>query len=150
MLSRQLVILGALVSVPIMFLDVVNEVAALVLVGDAEFLSTFDRPQLDSLAYLFLHLHGQGTTVASVFWGLWLFPFGLLLIRCGFIPQFLGFLLLVAGTAYVANAFATLLVPSLSAAIERIALPPEMAELPIIQWLAIWGAWTRSDQPSAT
>ena len=24
--------------------------------------------------------------VASIFWGLWLFPFGLLVIRCGFIP----------------------------------------------------------------
>ena len=150
MLAKQLVILGALVSVPIMFLNVVNEVAALVLVGDAGFLSTFERPQLDSLAYLFLRLHGQGTTVASVFWGLWLFPFGLLVIRCGFIPRFLGFLLLVAGTAYVVSAFATLIVPSYSTAVGRVALPLEMAELPIILWLAIWGARARSNQPLAT
>src|SRR5512145_573902 len=49
-----MVILGALVSVPIMFLNVLNEIAALVLVSRADFLSVFERPQLDALAYLFL------------------------------------------------------------------------------------------------
>ena len=75
-LARQVVVLGALVSVPIVFVNVLNEVAALTLVSGADFLSVFEQPQLDALAYLFLRLHGQGITVASVFWGLWLFPFG--------------------------------------------------------------------------
>lgn len=85
-LARQVVILGALVSVPIMFVNVLNDVAALVLVSGADFLSVFEKPQLDALAYLFLRLHDQGITVASVFWGLWLLPFALLVIRSGFIP----------------------------------------------------------------
>jgi hypothetical protein len=38
-----MVILGALVSVPIVFLNVLNEIAALVLVGGANFLSVFDK-----------------------------------------------------------------------------------------------------------
>ncbi len=105
-LARQLVILGALVSVPIMFVNVLNHVAALVLVGDADFLAVFDRPQRDALAYLFLRLHSHGVVVASVFWGLWLFPFGMLVIRSGFIPRILGVLLMVAGSAYLASAFA--------------------------------------------
>jgi len=75
--AKQMVILGALVSVPIMFVNVLNEIAALVLVSGADFLSVFEKPQLDALAYLFLRLHGQGITVASIFWGLWLFPFGM-------------------------------------------------------------------------
>jgi hypothetical protein len=33
-----------------------------------------------------LRLHGGGITVASIFWGLWLFPFGMLVIGSGFIP----------------------------------------------------------------
>ena len=37
--------------------------------------------ELDALAYLFVRLHSQGFTVASIFWGLWLFPFGILVIR---------------------------------------------------------------------
>jgi hypothetical protein len=84
--AKQMVILGALVSVPIVFVNVLNEIAALILVRGADFLSVFEKPQLDALAYLFLRLHGQGITVASIFWGLWLFPFGMLVIRSGFIP----------------------------------------------------------------
>jgi hypothetical protein len=84
-LAKQVVILGALVSVPIMFVNVLNEIAALVLVSGADFLSVFAKPQLDALAYLFFRLHDQGIFLASIFWGLWLFPFGMLVLRSGFI-----------------------------------------------------------------
>jgi hypothetical protein len=142
--ARQLVILGALVSVPIMFVNVLNEVAVLTLVSGANFLEVIDEPTLDALAYLFLRLHGRGITVASVFWGLWLFPFGMLIIRSGFIPRVLGLLLMVAGTAYLASSFTTLVVPQYSPLVNPIASRLELAELPIVLWLLIWGARTRS------
>jgi hypothetical protein len=138
--ARQLVILGALVSVPIVFVNVLNEIAALVLVSGPPFLSTFAQAQLDSLAYLFLRLHGQGISVVSVFWGLWLFPFGLLVIHSGFIPRVFGLLLMLAGTAYVVSSFTTLVLPRQAALVGRFALPLEVAELPIVFWLLIWGA----------
>lgn len=142
-LARQLVIFGGVVSVPIMFVNVLNDIAALILVSGADFLAVFDPRQLDALAYLFLRLHSQGITVASVFWGLWLFPFGLLVIRSGFIPRAFGFLLMIAGAAYLASAFATLIVPRYAPLVAKVALPLEMAELPIIFWLVIWGARPR-------
>src|SRR5579862_737174 len=85
--ARQMLILGALVSVPIVFINVLNEIAALLLATRAEFLRVFDGVQLDALALLFYRLHGQGLNVASIFWGLWLFPFGVLVMRSGFIPR---------------------------------------------------------------
>src|SRR5216684_7498084 len=100
-----------LVSIPISLLNVLNEIAALVLVSGADFLSAFEKGQLDALAYLFLRLHGQGFIVAQIFWGLWLFPFGMLVIRSGFIPRVLGVLLLIAGSAYVVTSFTSLLLP---------------------------------------
>jgi hypothetical protein len=146
--AKQMVILGALVSVPIVFVNVLNEIAALILVRGADYLSVFDKPQLDALAYLFLRLHGQGISVAAIFWGLWLFPFGMLVIRSGFIPRVLGVLLMVAGTAYLASSFATLVLPQFAPLVSRVALPLEAAELPIIVWLLIWGAKTRpTDAP---
>jgi hypothetical protein len=39
-------------------------------------------------AYLFLRLHNQGIEVVAIFWGLWLFPFGRLVIRSDFIPAY--------------------------------------------------------------
>lgn len=143
--AKQMVILGALVSVPIVFVNVLNDIAALVLVSDATFLSGFEKPQLDALAYLFLHLHGEGIAVASIFWGLWLFPFGMLVIRSGFIPRILGVLLIIAGVAYLASSFATLVLPRYAPMVSQVASPLMFGELPIIFWLLIWGAKTRPD-----
>jgi Domain of unknown function (DUF4386) len=139
-LARQVVILGALVSVPIMFANVLNDIAALTLAEGADFLAVFDRAQLDALAYFFLRLHGQGVIVASIFWGLWLIPFGLLAVRSGFIPKIFGYLLWVAAAAYLCEAFATLVMPQLKPAVSPVASLLTVAEVPIIFWLAIWGA----------
>jgi hypothetical protein len=143
-LAQQLVILGALVSVPIVLVNVLNEIAALTLVGGADFLTTVPRPQLDALAYLFLRLHSRGIAIAAIFWGLWLLPFGLLAIRSGFIPRALGILLLVAGCAYVVESTTTLVLPQYAHVVSSVAGVLEFAEVPIILWLAIWGAKVRS------
>ena len=138
--ARELVILGALVSVPIMFVNVLNEIAALILIKGPDFLSVFDPNERDALAYLFLRVHTFGIDVASIFWGLWLFPLGLLVIRSGFIPRIFGFLLIVAGAAYLVSAFTTLLLPQYAPKVGQVAMILEMGEVPIIFWLLIWGA----------
>ncbi len=149
-LARQVVILGALVSAPIMFLNVLNEIAALILVSGADFLSVFDKLQLDALAYLFLRLHSQGIDVVAIFWGLWLFPFGLLVIRSGFIPRILGVLLMIAGIGNVAGSFTSLLLPQYAKLVGQFATVLSFGELPIIFWLLIWGARVpRADAPAS-
>jgi hypothetical protein len=137
--ARLLVILGSLVSVPIMFVNVLNEIAALILVSGASFLLTFEKSQLDALAYLFLRLHDHGITVASVFWGLWLFPFGILVLRSGFIPRLLGILLFVAGAGYLISACTSLLLPQYGGIVGDVALVLEIGEMPIIFWLLFMG-----------
>jgi hypothetical protein len=129
-----------LVSVPITFINVLNEIATLMLVSGTDFFAAFDKRQLDALAFLFFRLHGQGLNVVSIFWGIWLFPFGMLVIRSRFIPRLLGILLIVAGVGYVISAFTTLLVPRYEGLVDTIAGKLELGELPIIFWLVIWGA----------
>ncbi len=138
-LARLMVILGAVVSVPIVLLNAVNEVAALVLVKGQGFAAVLEASQRDALAYLFLYLHGQGIAVAEIFWGLWLFPFGILVVRSGFMPRVLGVLLMVAGAGYLADSAASLLAPAYAPAVSQVATVLEMGELPIIVWLLIWG-----------
>lgn len=128
-----------LISTPISLVAVVGELAALIVAGGAN-LSTFDQHQLDSLSYLFFRLHGQALVISQIFWGLWLFPFGVLVIRSGFIPRFLGYLLWIAAFGYLANCAAVLLWPANRQAVAQFADPLQMAELPIIFWLLIWGA----------
>jgi hypothetical protein len=129
-----------LISTPISLLAVLGELAALIVAGGGSFLSTFDQHQLDSLSYLFFRLHGQALVVAQIFWGLWLFPFGTLVIRCGFIPRFLGFLLFIAAFGYLIGSFSVLVLPSYKQLGSQIAMILEFCELPIIFWLLIWGA----------
>lgn len=137
-LAKQLVVLGALVSVPIMFLNVLNHVAALTLVSGAGWLSVFEKPQLDALAYLFERLQGRGVVIASVFWGLWLFPFGLLVLRSGRFPRVIGWLLWAAGAAYLAAAFGMLIAPPLASKVGPVASALEVAEVPVM-FALLWG-----------
>jgi hypothetical protein len=139
-LALKLLVLGCLVSVPIMFVNVLNAVAASILVSGASFLSAFTPAQLETLTYLFMRLHSQGQVVASIFWGLWLFPFGLLIIRSGFIPKLLGYLLMMAGVGYLLSSSTILLLPQYKAIVTQVAMILYFGELPIIFWLLIWGA----------
>jgi len=132
------------ISVPISFLNVLNEIAALILLRGADFLSVFTKPQLDALAMVFLRLHSFGFVVAAIFWGLWLFPFGLLVYRSGFLPRILGVWLIINCFAYVIPSFTSLLLPQYRDVVTRTALPFLLGEAAIVLWLLIKGA---KDQP---
>ncbi len=129
-----------LVAIPIAFLNELNAIAALVLVRGADFLSLFDKPQRDALAMLFLNLHGHGFDVAGIFWGLWLFPLGLLVYRSGFLPRILGVVLMVNCFAYPVNSFTSLVLPQYEAIVSRWMSPLQLGELVFMLWLLIIGA----------
>lgn len=135
----SLMVILVLVSVPISFLNVLNEIVALNLLHAASFLSVFDKPQRDALAMLFLDLHGDGVSLANIFWGLWLFPFGALVMRSAFLPRILGFLLLINGFALVAVSLTALLLPAYLEVVNRLAIVPELGELWTMGWLLIKG-----------
>src|SRR5215813_3578357 len=80
----------ALVQAGVGFLNALNNIAAVILFRGADFLAVIDKPQRDALAMFFHRLHGQGFVINEVFWGVWLFPFGWLVFRSGFLPRFLG------------------------------------------------------------
>ena len=102
-----------LAAIPIAFLNELNAIAALVLVRGPDFLSLFDQAQRDALAMLFLNVHGYGFDVAGIFWGLWLFPLGLLVYRSGFLPRILGVALMVNCFAFLINSLTSLTLPHL-------------------------------------
>ena len=139
--AKLMVILGALVTVPIMFINVLNEIAALILVNGADFLSVFSKSQLDALALLFLRLHEHGIEIVQVFWGLWLFPYGILVIRSGFIPRVFGVLLFIAGAALLASSFISLILPQYGVLFGQIATILDFGEFPIIFWFFIRALW---------
>ena len=128
------------VSAAVGFLNVLNNIAALTLFRGADFLAVFDKPQRDALAMLFLRLHGQGNVINEIFWGVWLFPFGVLVIKSGFLPRILGVWLIINGFAYLAISFTGLVLPQYAGMVSTIALPTLFGEMAIALWLLIKGA----------
>ena len=62
--------------------------------GSADFLKAFQLNQLNTLNPLFLNLHKNGFTIAQIFFGTWLIPLGYLVFKSGFLPRWLGILLM--------------------------------------------------------
>ncbi len=132
-----------LISFPISFSSVASQVSALHLAGGGDlpaFAAALDAPQRDALAYHALRQHHQFMMVAEIFWGLWLFPFGICVMRSGFIPRIIGILLMIAGAGYVVDSFVELSRPQLVPVVDRISMITGFCELPILLWLLIWGA----------
>ncbi|NDJ33546.1 MAG: DUF4386 domain-containing protein [Chloroflexi bacterium] len=125
-----------IVSIPIAMLNVLNNVAALLLLTHGNYLTVLGAEQANALAMLFIDLKEYGVNLAGIFWGLWLFPFGYLVFKSGFLPKFLGILLIIGCFGYVVDFFIFFLVPESSLVISEYTF---IGEILMILWLLIKG-----------
>jgi len=129
-----LMIVLVVIAAPIAILTKLNQVAALQILSSPNYLKMFTTEQLQALAYQFLRLHDIGSTIAFIFWGLWLFPLGYLVFRSRFLPRILGVLLMIASFGYPIDSVASLLGSTVS-----IGMVSALVELLFILWLLIKG-----------
>src|SRR5262249_14518243 len=73
------------------------EIAALVALGQADYLKAFNPEQLHALAYMSLRVHSLGYGVSLLFFGFCCVLFGHLIHRSGYLPRTLGILLVIGG-----------------------------------------------------
>ena len=132
----------AVASVPIALVSAGHRLDALALLTDAGFGRAFAPDQLQAMAKLSLEAYGNGLLVTRLFWGLWLLPFGYLVLKCGFLPKLLGILLMAGCLGYMVNVFGELLVPHYSdTSISNYAgLPAAVGEIGTCLWLLLVGA----------
>jgi Domain of unknown function (DUF4386) len=138
--QASLMVALVVVSAAVGFMNVLNSIAAFTLFRGADSLAVFEKPQRDALAMLFLRLHSQGLVINEIFSGLWLFPFGVLVMRSRFLPRLLGVWLIVNCFAYLALSFTGLLLPQYYDFAFRSAFPALLGEMAIMLWLLIKGA----------
>ena len=136
-----------LVSAAVGFIDELNNLGARILFRGGEFLSVFDKTQLDALGMLFIRLHDQGIMIAEIFWGLWLFPFGLLVFRSGFLPRWIGAWLMINCFGYVILSMTSLFSPGYSDKLFVWLQPVLFGELAIMLYLLIKGARATAISP---
>ncbi len=87
--QASLMVIIVIASVPVACLNMLNQFTSILLLSGAEYLSAFEPAQLNALAMVFLDMQKYGIFIAQIFWGLWLFPLGLLVFKSGFIPKVL-------------------------------------------------------------
>ena len=137
--SWLLVVFG-LVGVPIAMLNDLNRVAALLIVRGGDYLTAFEPSQLNALMLFFLNLNEQGMYIATIFWGLWLFPLGYLVYESGYFPKIIGTGVMLAGLGYTLQPFTLLLLPAFQSIIMPILYILTMGELIFMAWLIVKGA----------
>ena len=130
----SLMVIFSLAGIPIAMLNELNNLAVLLLLDGADYLNAFTTEQLQSLVYFLLRLRGEGLNIAQIFWGLWLFPMGVLVFKSGFLPRILGILLMIACFGYVIQSFAAFLGYNVS-----LIFVTGWGELLLLLWLLIKG-----------
>jgi hypothetical protein len=90
-----LLLLLNLAGVVVECINMLNLFAALQLLNGADYLNVFSAGQLQAQALTYLNLYTNGFMIAQIFYSAWLLPLGYLVYRSGFLPRFLGILLII-------------------------------------------------------
>ncbi|MCA0307128.1 MAG: DUF4386 domain-containing protein [Actinobacteria bacterium] len=92
-----------------------------------------------STAQLLYVVSGHLWSVGGIFFGLWLVPMGWLALRSGWMPAALGWILMIGGVGYVANAMLGSLLPDVGPVLDLLTLPATVGELWMVGYLCIKG-----------
>jgi hypothetical protein len=143
-----LMVAWAVVSVPISLMNLSHKFAVLTWIDQADYLHVFDISQRQAQVLLHLEYYNNGIQISSVFWGLWLLPFGYLVFKSGFLPKILGVFLMVGCFGYLINFTGGFLVEGYyDLGIARfISLPASIGEIGTCLWLVIVGRKTPTSQ----
>lgn len=135
--QAQLLVLFVVVNATMDLVDVGILLAPVVLQGRAAALSAFAKPQLDALVLGAMQLRGALLNVDETLWGLWLLPFGILVIKSGFIPKLIGVCLILGCVGWVIMSAQAIVFPH-AQAVERVAfLLVQPGEILIVLWLIV-------------
>ncbi|RZJ66449.1 MAG: DUF4386 domain-containing protein [Flavobacterium sp.] len=143
--EAKLMAILAIVSVPISFANLQNSFTVLSLVSHEPYLKTFTNVELQNQLMFHLDKYDHGIMAVSVFWGLWLFPFGHLIFKSGFLPKFLGVFLMLGCAGYLINFIGRTAIPGYSESgfAGFVSLPSAVGEIGICFWLLIVGVRIR-------
>jgi hypothetical protein len=116
-----------------------NLFAGQLLLSGADYLKVFQPGQLQAQAMLFINLYKNGSTIAQIPYGIWLFPLGYLVFKSGFLPKMLGILLIVDCFGLLIYVFQCFLLPGYKVISYPCLVVSFIAKLSLTLWLLIKG-----------
>ncbi|MEV5118452.1 DUF4386 domain-containing protein [Stenotrophomonas indicatrix] len=135
----------AVTAVPIALVAASHRLDALAVLTDTRFSALVAPEVRNAMALQSLQSWSNGVHIASLFWGLWLLPFGWLVFKSGVLPKVFGVLLMLGCLGYAANVFGELLVPgyAVMAFSNYATAPASLGEIGICLWLLVVGVRAR-------
>ena len=121
----------------ILVLNHLNLFSSVLLLSGADYLKVFQPDQLQALAILFVDLFKNGSTIAQIPYGVWLFPLGYLVYKSGFLPKILGILLIADCFGLLIYVCQRFLLPSYDVISYTCMAVSFIAEVSLALWLSI-------------
>jgi hypothetical protein len=113
------------------------------LISGAEHLQALETAQWQSQIMFYLDTFNHIWLIGLVFFGFHLLLLGYLIIKSGYIPRIIGYLLVIASAGYLTDSFANFLLPGYPAYQEIfmmiVVIPGVAGELSLTGWLLIRG-----------
>lgn len=134
-------------SIPLSLMSIICDYSAL------DFIDQTSTINIDSTAVtasqILLTLSDNSLLFAQLFWGGWLIPFGLLVYSSGFMPKWLGVLLITGGLTYLLKVTLVLIYEDFYRFpfASKITLPATIAEFTACLWL-LFGVRNQRNQES--
>jgi len=137
--AALLMVIAGYMGIPITCINMLNQIAAVLLLGNTEYLQVFTLEQLQALASFFLEMQKNGYLIAHIFFGLWLFPMGYLVMKSNFFPKFIGLWLILGGSVYLIQTFMLFLYPEYQELVSGVAGLTGLSEIVFCLWLLLKG-----------
>lgn len=131
----------AVVSVPIALVALSNRMDILSMLPNGRFADVFTSQELQGQVLLSLDGYRKTMFMATIFWGLWLLPFGYLVFKSGFLPKLLGVFLMLGCFGYLIDDFGFLLIEGYNdlRISDFATMPASIGEIGTCLWLLIVG-----------
>lgn len=137
---RDLALLSAFFGIVSMTLFAVTKMfyfSAPMFLKKSAYLAAFPPEQLDALATIFLSLYGGLSGLFMLFYGTGWILRGYLTYRSGYLPRFLGVLMILAGAGFVAKNITKVLAPAYSS--DLLLAPMFVNALVLAIWMLVKG-----------
>jgi Domain of unknown function (DUF4386) len=133
-------------------INLLNYFFVLLLLSGAHYLTVFASDQLHAIVLLFLNAHADVVLIWGLFFGLHLLVLGYLVYKSGYIPRFVGVLLIIASVSYLTQSFGNILLPKYTQIFASVGYLSAI-EIALPLWLLIKGVnveqWEKRASESA-
>jgi len=130
-----------LMTVAIAIVNQSNNLGALLVLSQADYLNVFNADQRNAMAMIFLRMGNTGQGLLEIFWTPYFFSFGLLVVKSRYVPKILGILMMIMSVGYALNVSTKFLIPHFHPALfTQLAMSlGALGGIPSILWLLIKG-----------